>query len=130
MSNGTEPGYLDDPTVPSNSNVPTFAACVFQIENPRWDGVPIIMKAGKALNERKAEIRIQFKAPPGAEKMFEGRQIPVNELVIRLQPNEAVYIKTNIKSPGKSSWQYSLIDDGTPMIGIAEYLDTICSNSE
>lgn len=28
-------------------------------------GVPFILKAGKALNSRKAEIRIQFKDVPG-----------------------------------------------------------------
>lgn len=28
-------------------------------------GVPFIMKAGKALNSRKAEIRVQFKDVPG-----------------------------------------------------------------
>ena len=32
--------------------------------------------------------------------MFPGETIPPNELVIRLQPNEAIYLKTNIKSPG------------------------------
>lgn len=33
-------------------------------------GVPFILKAGKALNSRKAEIRIQFKDVPG--DIFEG----------------------------------------------------------
>jgi len=28
-------------------------------------GVPFILKAGKALNSRKAEIRVQFKDVPG-----------------------------------------------------------------
>jgi Glucose-6-phosphate dehydrogenase, C-terminal domain len=33
--------------------------------------------------------------------MFPGTtSIPRNELVMRLQPNEAVYLKTNVKSPG------------------------------
>ena len=31
----------------------------------RWDGVPFILKCGKALNERKAEVRIQYKDVPG-----------------------------------------------------------------
>ncbi len=52
-------GYLEDPTVPAGSITPTFAACVLRVRNERWDGVPFILKAGKALNERKAEIRIQ-----------------------------------------------------------------------
>ncbi|KAH9090806.1 hypothetical protein Ae201684P_006211 [Aphanomyces euteiches] len=64
----------------------------------RW--VPFIMKAGKALDERKAEVRIQFKEAPGAAQMFPNANIPRNALVLRLQPNEAVYLKTNVKSPG------------------------------
>lgn len=30
-----------------------------------YSGVPFILKAGKALNSRKAEIRVQFKDVPG-----------------------------------------------------------------
>lgn len=41
------PGYLDDDTVPKGSNCPTFAALTLFINNPRWEGVPFIMKAGK-----------------------------------------------------------------------------------
>ena len=32
--------------------------------------------------------------------MFAGQEIPEQELVMRLQPDEAVYLKTNVKSPG------------------------------
>jgi glucose-6-phosphate 1-dehydrogenase len=95
-----EPGYLEDPTVPQGSVAPTFATCVLHVNNARWDGVPFIIKAGKALNERKGEIRIQFRPPPGASHMFPGVHIPINELVMRLQPNEAVYMKVNVKRPG------------------------------
>eukprot|EP00123_Amoebidium_parasiticum_P015398 comp22950_c0_seq1/m.36406 comp22950_c0_seq1/g.36406 ORF comp22950_c0_seq1/g.36406 comp22950_c0_seq1/m.36406 type:complete len:546 (-) comp22950_c0_seq1:566-2203(-) len=94
-------GYLDDPTVPEGSNTPTYASCVLHINNERWEGVPFIMKCGKALDERKADIRIQFKDVPG--DIFVGETTHRNELVIRLQPDEAVYIKVNIKSPGLHS---------------------------
>ena len=97
---GSEVGYTEDPTVPGNSVTPTFATMVLWVKNPRWDGIPFIIKAGKALNERKAEIRIQFKGAPGAQSMFAGQDIASQELVMRLQPDEAVYLKTNIKSPG------------------------------
>eukprot|EP01134_Creolimax_fragrantissima_P006738 CFRG6738T1 len=95
-------GYLDDPTVPDDSKTPTYASTVLYIENERWDGVPFIMKAGKALDERKADIRIQFKDPPGDIFGTMG-EVNRNELVIRLQPDEAVYMKLNIKSPGLTS---------------------------
>ena len=53
--------------------------------------MPFILKAGKALNERKAEIRIQFK-PPAADMNTDLDSLR-NELVVRLQPDEAVYMK-------------------------------------
>jgi glucose-6-phosphate 1-dehydrogenase len=69
----------------------------------RWAGVPFVMKAGKALNERKAEIRIQFKDAPASGFMFDGQTCARNELVLRLQPAEAVYFKINVKKPGLSA---------------------------
>ena len=49
-----------------------------------------------ALNEQKTEIRIQFNDVTSG--IF--KDIPRNELVIRVQPNEAVYMKMNTKLPG------------------------------
>lgn len=49
----------------------------------RWEGVPWIMKAGKALNERKVEIRVQYK-PPAASIHGELINEMRNELVVRL----------------------------------------------
>lgn len=46
-------GYAEDPTVPNDSLTPTFAAAALFIDNARWDGVPFLMKAGKALNTRR-----------------------------------------------------------------------------
>lgn len=92
-------GYLEDPTVPKGSVTPTFSTCIAYIKNERWDGVPFILKCGKALNEKKAEIRIQFKDVPG--DIFEGK-CSRNELVIRLQPKEAIYVKMMVKEAGMS----------------------------
>jgi glucose-6-phosphate 1-dehydrogenase len=46
-----KPGYLDDDTVPPHSTCPTFAATTLWINNPRWEGVPFILKAGKGKNQ-------------------------------------------------------------------------------
>jgi len=94
--NGSEPSYLDDPTVPNDSVTPTYACAALPIKNARWGGVPFILKCGKALNERKAEIRVQFKCP--VNNLFE--DLSPNELVLRVQPNEAVYMKMSTKKPG------------------------------
>lgn len=44
---------------------PTFAAVGAFIHNARWDGVPFLLKAGKALHSKRAEIRVQFRHVPG-----------------------------------------------------------------
>lgn len=49
-----------------------------------------------ALNERKAEVRIQFTDAPG--DIFEGK-CKRNELVVRLQPNEVWVLLRIIKHP-------------------------------
>ncbi|XP_011097324.1 glucose-6-phosphate 1-dehydrogenase, cytoplasmic isoform [Sesamum indicum] len=95
---GQYEGYKDDPTVPDNSNTPTFATAILHIHNERWEGVPFILKAGKALNSRKAEIRVQFKDVPG--DIFKCQKQGRNEFVIRLQPSEAIYMKLTVKQPG------------------------------
>ena len=101
---GQYDGYTDDPTITNkDSNCPTFAAVRCTIDNPRWCGVPIIFKAGKALNERKAEMRVQFRDAPAASFLFGGADVPRNELVIKLQPSESIYLKSNIKTPGFGS---------------------------
>ncbi|XP_035225395.1 glucose-6-phosphate 1-dehydrogenase-like [Stegodyphus dumicola] len=92
-------GYLDDPTVPNDSVTPTYAMATCFINNERWDGVPFFLRCGKALNERKAEVRIQFQDVPG--DIFH-QQCKRNELVIRVQPGEAVYVKMMNKKPGMS----------------------------
>ncbi|GJN27238.1 hypothetical protein PR202_gb15240 [Eleusine coracana subsp. coracana] len=95
---GQYDGYKDDPTVPDDSNTPTFASVVLRVHNERWEGVPFILKAGKALNSRKAEVRVQFKDVPG--DIFKCKKQGRNEFVIRLQPSEAMYMKLTVKKPG------------------------------
>jgi len=94
----TNPGYLDDETVPKDSKVPTYAMIKMQIDNERWKGVPFLVSAGKALNERKCEVRIRFRESDA--ELF--KEAPCNELVIRIQPDEAIYFKVNVKEPGLS----------------------------
>ncbi|KAJ9563862.1 hypothetical protein OSB04_009022 [Centaurea solstitialis] len=97
------PAYTDDKTVPNDSLTPTFAAAALFIDNARWDGVPFLMKAGKALHDRRAEIRVQFRHVPGNlynKNIGTDLDLATNELVIRVQPDEAIYLKINNKVPG------------------------------
>lgn len=92
-------GYRDDPTVPDDSITETYALAVLWVNNERWDGVPFFLRCGKALNERKAEVRVQYRDVPG--DIF-GGELKRNELVMRVQPGEAVYLKMMTKKPGIS----------------------------
>jgi len=91
-----EAGYLDDSTVPAGSCCPTFAAVVLSVDNERWKGVPFLMRAGKGLNERLAEVLITFK------RQDYNSLVPSepNQLVLRIQPNEGIFFKCINKRPG------------------------------
>ncbi|RNE96965.1 putative glucose-6-phosphate 1-dehydrogenase [Trypanosoma rangeli] len=95
-ADGSMPGYLDDPTVPKESRCPTFAVMRLYINNDRWHGVPFIIKAGKALEERMLGIRVQFKD----EIRPFGETTQRNELFVRAQPSEAIYLRLTAKTPG------------------------------
>ncbi|XP_054707895.1 glucose-6-phosphate 1-dehydrogenase-like [Uloborus diversus] len=90
-------GYLDDPTVPNDSLTATYALAACFINNEKWQGVPFILSCGKALDERKAEVRIQFRDV--CRDIFNGK-CKRNELVIRVQPCEAILVRLMNKIPG------------------------------
>lgn len=92
-------GYREEDNVDPNSQVETYAALRFQIENWRWSGVPFYMRGAKRLPKRCTEIAITFKDPPGA--LFGNGDS--NVLAIRVQPNEGIALKINSKVPGPAS---------------------------
>lgn len=94
------PGYAGDPSVKPGSRTPTYAAALLKVDNERWHGVPFLLCAGKGLDARMTEIRIQFL--PAAGGLFRSAEgcPETNELVIRVQPDEAVYFRIMNKAPG------------------------------
>ena len=101
---GEEPGYLEDSTVPDNSRCVTFAALCLQVDTPRWRGVPFLFTAGKGVDERVCELRVRFKQQPHNLMMGVGTE-QSNELVMRIQPNESLYMKSVAKEPGITAEQ-------------------------
>ena len=87
-----EPGYREDPTVPNDSIAATYCLAKFTIDNDRWKNVPFVMKAGKAMDSKLCTVRIQFKP--------ESPDVPPNELVIRIQPDPAIWMNMNVMEPG------------------------------
>ncbi|MCB0320609.1 MAG: glucose-6-phosphate dehydrogenase, partial [Bdellovibrionales bacterium] len=79
----------------------TYAAMRLEVDNWRWSGVPIYIRAGKRLPRRITEIAIYFKPAPTA--MFHGRLLgspQQNYLSIQVQPEEGISFCINSKPPG------------------------------
>jgi glucose-6-phosphate 1-dehydrogenase len=93
-------GYRDEQGIPETSVTPTYAAAVLRIDNERWKGVPFVLTAGKALDRRVSQVRIRFRELP--ENLFcDGTGcLPANELLIRIQPDEAIHLRIVNKEPG------------------------------
>lgn len=97
---GQYQGYKKDKFVKPNSKAETFFALKTFINNSRYKGVPIYLRAGKNLQRSVAEIAIVFKV--GSNRILghttKGKE--PNILYYRIQPNEGVVIKTLVKKPG------------------------------
>jgi glucose-6-phosphate 1-dehydrogenase len=91
---GQYDGYKNDPSIENRETVtPTYAAVKLNVNTPTWEGVPFVLEAGKALDERLCEIRLHFKGSTESQP---------NALVMRLQPTPALYFCANLKKPGFS----------------------------
>ncbi len=97
---GRQPAYVTAPNVPPDSLTPTYAAAVLQIHNSRWEGVPFLIEAGKALDKKINEVRIRFREIPASLFGKTGAALEPNELIMRIQPDEAIVLKIMNKMPG------------------------------
>jgi glucose-6-phosphate 1-dehydrogenase len=102
------PAYREEDRVHPTSNRETFVAMKVAIDNWRWAGVPFFLRTGKRLPKQVTEIAIQFKKPPlnlfstvecdgDLCDLVETRP---NQLVLRIQPEEAIALQFSTKRPG------------------------------
>jgi glucose-6-phosphate 1-dehydrogenase len=95
------PGYREEEGVARDSVTPTYTALRLLIDNWRWQGVPFFLRSGKRLRRDVTEIAIQFREPPHLLfPLAEGRTLCPNVLVIRIQPDEGLSLRFEIKVPG------------------------------
>ncbi len=94
------PGYREENEVAKDSVTPTFIALRASVDNFRWGGVPIYIRAGKRMNKRCTQIVVEFKRLPGINYYQEFKNQPPNLLVIEVQPKEGMHFQINAKRPG------------------------------
>ncbi len=94
-------GYREETGVDPGSNVETYAAVEFYVDNWRWAGVPFFIRTGKRLSRQLTEIRVHFKRTPQA--LFArtpDEQIEPNIITLAIQPDEGISIAFGTKRPG------------------------------
>jgi len=94
-------GYRSVPGVSSTSEVETFVAVRLSIDNWRWAGVPIYIRAGKKLAVTSTEVVVEFKRPP--RETF-GEIVPVlsSHMRMRISPDISISMGLRVKKPGEA----------------------------
>jgi glucose-6-phosphate 1-dehydrogenase len=100
-------GYREEERVDPESSTETYAALRLEIENWRWAGVPIYVRAGKRLKQQATEVSIQFKQPPlhifnQLKAKGPCQEIQPNLLTIRIQPDDGIALRFGAKVPTSS----------------------------
>lgn len=96
-------GYLEEKGVNEGSNTETYAEFQLEIDLPRWKGVPIYIRTGKALKRKGSEIGIVFKRDENSP--FDSEALNQNRVIIKVQPSEGIVLDLVNKVPG---WQINL----------------------
>ncbi len=94
------PGYREEEGVDPLSRTETFVAVKFFIDNWRWSGVPFYVRTGKKLPTRVTEVVIHFKDVPHRLFTHSHGSQSNNQLIIRIQPDEGILLKFDMKTPG------------------------------
>ncbi len=92
--------YRDEPGVPPDSQTATFGVVKLHIDNWRWQGVPFLLRSGKAMACRTTQVVIQFRQAP--HMLFEGgpkSPCEANRLVVQIQPAEGIQLHFHTKVP-------------------------------
>ncbi len=101
---GQYEGYRDVAGVDPHSSVETFVAIRLNLDNWRWSGVPILIRAGKCLPLTATEVTVRFKRPPHDVFGIQLGSDAINALRFRVNPAARVSVTVSGKKPG-AGWQ-------------------------
>jgi glucose-6-phosphate 1-dehydrogenase len=108
---GQYEGYLGTEGVRPDSDTETFVALRLTIENWRWAGVPILIRAGKALPLNGTEVVVRLQRVPQLRWGSYRLDTPGNDdIVLRVGRNAGVTIGIRAKTPGREVSQPVSLD--------------------
>ena len=90
------------------SSTETFAALRLEIDNWRWAGVPVFIRAGKELAMRVTEVRLVFRRPPRLR--FVEHESDPNQIVLRIDPSAGLRAGLTSKGPQEHSYRQVHLD--------------------
>ena len=64
------PSYVDEPDVDASRETETLAQLLLQVDTPRWQGVPFVLRSGKGIGDPRREVAVHFRrsaAPTGLD---------------------------------------------------------------
>ncbi len=94
------PGYREEPGVKPDSTTPAYVAMKFLVDNWRWHGVPFYLRTGKRMPKKVSEISIHFREVPSSMFKSAAHNMSGNILALRIQPNEGISLRFDVKMPG------------------------------
>jgi glucose-6-phosphate 1-dehydrogenase len=95
--------YREEKNVEPHSNIETFAAVKFYIDNWRWQGVPFYVRTGKYMHQKTTSITIEFKQAPHYAFPAEAAETwRPNRLTISISPDMDIRLRFQAKRPGQS----------------------------
>lgn len=101
---GQYEGYHDVAGVAPDSTVETYIAVRLGLDSWRWEGVPILIRAGKCLPVTATEVAIRFHRPPQDVFGLEPGGDNVNMLRFTINPSASVSLTLAGKKPG-AGWR-------------------------
>jgi glucose-6-phosphate 1-dehydrogenase len=90
-------GYRDVLGVRPKSRTDTFVAARLWIDNPRWQGVPFLLRTGKRLAANAQRVSLILRRPVGP---LAGANSPENVLSFSLAGNGEIDLDVAVKKPG------------------------------
>lgn len=96
-------GYTEVAGVASDSATETYVALRTEIDNWRWAGVPIFVRAGKELPAKVTEVRLFLRRVPALAFLPNRRPAEPNQIVLRIDPDPGMRLQ--ISAHTDDSWR-------------------------